>query len=82
MEKTFSDIIEPKDSILIELEKGDKKDISDYWQYVLAENGLKFENLGRTWESHYVKNGETLKSAVSYRIFYLVQKLLNQGLKW
>ena len=42
------------------------QEISDCWQNIIAENGLIFKNLGQTFESHYVRNGDTSKSALDH----------------
>ena len=64
MDKTFNDVIE-QDEVIIEAESIEsdrtKQEVSDFWQNIVAENGLQFQNLGQTFESNYVRNGETAK---------------------
>ena len=43
------------------------KTLSDYWINVLKENGLKYEEMGTTYESFYtLKNGNKVKSALDH----------------
>ena len=66
MDKTFNDVIEQEDKVIADGERTNesdttKQEVSDYWQNIIADNGLNFKNLGQTFESSYVKNGETSK---------------------
>ena len=44
----------------------DWKRLADYWTSCLAENGLKFDNLGTTFESYYTLEKGKVKSALDH----------------
>ena len=43
------------------------KKLTDHWRNVLKENGLKFDNIGDTFESHYtLQNGKKVRSSLDH----------------
>ena len=80
MDKTFNDVIEQEDKVIADGERTNesdttKQEVSDYWQNIVADNGLNFKNLGQTFESSYVKNGETSKKCSGSRLLFQQQHL-------
>ena len=44
--------------------------LADFWKHVISDNGLMFDNLGITFESHYtLQSGDKVKSALDHAYF-------------